>query len=214
MPQRKRTNGFTLIELLVVIAIIAILASMLLPALGKAREKALAIQCVSQLKQLGTAMQMYGDEDDELLPMAHGDVPWGNTNPVPWMQPLVGYYGTTNLVRCPAMSLCYHKSPYNYFMGARAVYVETVTPGSVKLPKIKLPSQYILSGDANYPFDVIDADPDNYSQDTLFDLPSPVHNHRLNVMFGDLHVKGYGKFMPGEMTYSFDTPGMWWDWTL
>lgn len=214
MLQRKRTNGFTLIELLVVIAIIAILASMLLPALGKAREKALAIQCVNQLKQLGTAMQMYGDEDGELLPMAHGDVPWGSTNPVPWMQSLAGYFGTTNVVRCPAMSLCYNKSPYNYFMGARAVYAETVTQGSVRLPEIKLPSQYILSGDSNYPFDAADADPDNYSQDTLFDLPSPVHTHRLNVLFGDLHVKNYGKFMPAEMTYSFDTPGMWWDWTL
>ena len=73
MYNHRDTKGFTLIELLVVIAIIGILASMLLPTLQKARERARGIRCMVNLKQIFTAMVEYGnDYDDYICPFWDG----------------------------------------------------------------------------------------------------------------------------------------------
>jgi len=62
---RRTQTGFTLVELLVVVAILSLLIAMLLPALGKARETAQSVQCLSLLRQMGVANQMYAEEFDD-----------------------------------------------------------------------------------------------------------------------------------------------------
>ena len=90
----KTHRGFTLIELLVVIAIIALLASLLLPALGQAKQRAWATACLSHVKQIGLASVLYGDDHNESLPQSsHQHESWVGT-----LQP---YAGGTNLWRCP-----------------------------------------------------------------------------------------------------------------
>ncbi len=74
----QRAGGFTLIELLIVISIIAILAGMLLPALNKSRKTAKGIQCISNLKQIGTGLQMYRGDFTDYIPVwsSGGDMRW------------------------------------------------------------------------------------------------------------------------------------------
>ncbi len=97
-----RRTGFTLIELLVVIAIIAILAAILFPVFARAREKARQASCLSNLRQLGTALQMYVQDYDEVAPPHNDGEDMLNDNPGRFVIRLMPYIRNEQILGCPS----------------------------------------------------------------------------------------------------------------
>jgi len=122
-------RAFTLIELLVVIAIIAILASLLLPALAAAKQNAWKSSCISNLKQIGLGMRMFADDNDDNYPQSGGSITWNLADPNSptngWMEQIYGYVQNTNVYHCPGNAQLppQNRSPFNYFNGVCAACI-------------------------------------------------------------------------------------------
>jgi prepilin-type N-terminal cleavage/methylation domain-containing protein/prepilin-type processing-associated H-X9-DG protein len=165
--QSPLDRAFTLIELLVVIAIIAILASLLLPVLGRANEQARTIQCVSNVRQMTLALALYV-EDHGQYPLVYGPGPDPNYLQS-WQDTLSPYLAdkTSNslfrAIRCPSYkeygssawgsgSILIPKSIYGYSSGTSFALStspnESANPNYLQESAVVMPSQMIAIGDA------------------------------------------------------------------
>ena len=208
-----RFRRFTLIELLVVIAIIAILAAMLMPALQQARDRAKAITCTSNMKQIGMANAMYVDMfDGYVIPMkARG---WTTGYAMYWTGPVqrlmapavseTAWKSGRSFNSCPnrdpsenyVHSLTANYTPMAFSYGHNIVAAGNWSDGTTahKLVRLKNPSWYILFFDSEHSGVASEANfqKGRWNGTAAYDYVSNRHSDRFNATMFDGHVEALG----------------------
>ncbi|MCJ8328663.1 MAG: type II secretion system GspH family protein [Lentisphaeria bacterium] len=218
---RKQFRSFTLVELLVVIAIIAILASMLLPALSKAKEKAQRVLCLNNTRQLGMAINLYAESNDDYL------TPNQNQPGLGYAIEDIGYYwfsalGTMSptdpitiidqdpedpntVFSCPSNPLLYSSRYFlNYGINSD---LELTNPPVGQYTPVKLRNlaegtvlmtdaykKHLASSTKNWPWETyfLPGDPDWIGPGTP--TIAPVHDNGINQLYLDGHSEYSGRY--------------------